>query len=190
MGTYQVQTNLSVQTMKTSIWAIGSTSKGRGALGWEEGFAKVWLLNPRTGPDCKITQSLILLGCWANDSDWSFHSLHGEIGLHLICSPIKMHIWEHFCQKEISTHSPRIRLGQASPHRRHPHATVLCHDCWRLRSRSATVDASSSIAVVRRAVGHNLSCLASRCLARTFRLPPPRPLNFNHLTILALFLLQ
>ena len=58
------------------------------------------------------------------------------------------------------------------------------------RVRSATVDASSSIAVVRRAVGHNLSCLASRCLAHTLRLPPPRPLNFNHLTILAMFPLQ
>ena len=47
------------------------------------GFAKVWLSNPRVGPDCKITQSLIPLGCWSNDSDWSFHSLHEEVGLHL-----------------------------------------------------------------------------------------------------------
>jgi hypothetical protein len=40
-GTYQVQTNLSVQTMETSIWIIRSTSKGTGAERWEEGFAKV-----------------------------------------------------------------------------------------------------------------------------------------------------
>jgi len=79
-GTYQVQTNHSVQTIETSIWAIRSTSKRRGAERWEGGFAKVWLPNPRTGPDCKITQSHIPLGCWSNDSDWSFHSLHGEVG--------------------------------------------------------------------------------------------------------------
>ena len=53
------------------------------------GFAKVWLPNPMAGPDCKITQSLIPLGCWSNDSDWSFHSLHEEIGLHLIRSLYK-----------------------------------------------------------------------------------------------------
>ena len=38
MGTYQVQTNLTVQTLQTSIWATGSTSK-EGAQGrlffWE-----------------------------------------------------------------------------------------------------------------------------------------------------------
>jgi len=39
METYQMQTNLSVQTMQTSIWVIGSTSKGRGA-GVEEGICK------------------------------------------------------------------------------------------------------------------------------------------------------
>jgi len=43
MGTYQVQTNFFVQTMKTSTWAIISTYKGRGAERWEGGFAKVWL---------------------------------------------------------------------------------------------------------------------------------------------------
>ena len=26
------------------------------------------------------------LGCWSDDPDWSFHSFHGEIGLHLIRS--------------------------------------------------------------------------------------------------------
>ena len=36
MGTYLVQINLSVQTMQTLIWAIGSTSKGRGAWGGSE----------------------------------------------------------------------------------------------------------------------------------------------------------
>ena len=85
MGTYQVQTNLSVQTIKTSIWTIRSSSKGRGAERWEGGFVKVWLPNnPRAGPDYKITQSPIPFGCWFNDSDWSFHSLHREIGLHMI----------------------------------------------------------------------------------------------------------
>ena len=54
--TYQVQTNVSVQTIKTSIWAIRSTFKGRGAERWEEGFAKVWLPCSKAGPDCKITQ--------------------------------------------------------------------------------------------------------------------------------------
>ena len=33
LGIYQVQTNLSVQTVQTSIWATGSTSKGCGGLG-------------------------------------------------------------------------------------------------------------------------------------------------------------
>ena len=33
METYQVQTNLSVQTVQTQIWATGSTSKGHGGLG-------------------------------------------------------------------------------------------------------------------------------------------------------------
>ena len=41
MGTYQVQTNLFVQTMETSIWAIRSTSKGRGVERWEGEFVKV-----------------------------------------------------------------------------------------------------------------------------------------------------
>ena len=41
MGIYQVQTNFFVQIMKTSIWAIRSIFKGRGAERWEGGFAKV-----------------------------------------------------------------------------------------------------------------------------------------------------
>jgi len=73
--------------METLIWAIGSTFKWRGAGGWEGRFAKMWLPNPRVGPDCKITQSPMALGCWSDDPDWSFHSLHEELGLHLICSP-------------------------------------------------------------------------------------------------------
>ena len=86
LGTYQVQTNLSVQTMKTSIWVIRSTSKGRCAERWDGGFAKVCLPNRRGGPDCKIIQSPIPLGCWSNDLDSSFQILHEEVGLHLICS--------------------------------------------------------------------------------------------------------
>ena len=90
LGTYQVQTNLSVQTMKTSIWTIKSTSKERGAERWEGGFAKVWLLNPKTGPDCKIIESPMPLGYWYDDADWSFHSLHGEIGLRIIHSLVTL----------------------------------------------------------------------------------------------------
>ena len=30
------------------------------------------------------------LGCWSDGPDWSFHSLNGEVGLHLICSPSKL----------------------------------------------------------------------------------------------------
>ena len=33
--------HLRMQTMETPIWAIGSTSKGRGARAWKGGFAKV-----------------------------------------------------------------------------------------------------------------------------------------------------
>ena len=51
----------------------------------EEGrFAKMWLANSRAGLNCKITQFHISLGCWSNDSNWSFYSLHEEISLHLI----------------------------------------------------------------------------------------------------------
>jgi len=39
-GTYQVQTNHSVQTIETSIWAIRSTSKRRGAERWEGDLQK------------------------------------------------------------------------------------------------------------------------------------------------------
>ena len=88
LETYQVQTNLSMQTIETSIWVIRSTSKGRGVERWEGGFAKVWLPNPRAGSNYKITQSPIPLEYWSNDSDWSFHSLHGEVDLHLIRCPI------------------------------------------------------------------------------------------------------
>ena len=31
LGIYKVQINISMQTMKTSIWVISSTSKGKGA---------------------------------------------------------------------------------------------------------------------------------------------------------------
>jgi hypothetical protein len=62
-----VQINLSVQTMKT-----------------EGKFVKVWLHNPSADLDYKIIQSLIPLGCWSNDSNWSFYSLHEKVSLHLI----------------------------------------------------------------------------------------------------------
>ena len=59
---------------------INIQRKGRRGVGG--GFAKVWLPNPRAGPDCKMTQSPMPLGCWSDDTDWSFYSLHEEIGLH------------------------------------------------------------------------------------------------------------
>ena len=40
MGTYQVQTNLSVETMQTSIWATGSTYNGRTQGEWEGDLQK------------------------------------------------------------------------------------------------------------------------------------------------------
>ena len=64
----------------------GSTKLRRCSVRWEGGFAKVWLPNPRADPDCKITQFSMPLGCWSDDLDWSFHSLHREIGLYLIRS--------------------------------------------------------------------------------------------------------
>ena len=64
----------------------GSTKLRRCSVRWEGGFAKVWLPNLRAGPYCKITQFSMSLGCWSDDLDWSFHSLHREIGLHLIRS--------------------------------------------------------------------------------------------------------
>ena len=81
-----MQTNLSMQTMQTSIWTIGSTSKGRGAGEWEGEFAKVWLPNPRVGLDCKITQFHVPFGYWSDGPDWSFHSLHEDDSLHMIHS--------------------------------------------------------------------------------------------------------
>jgi len=79
-------TNLSVQTMKTSIWVIGSTSKGYVRLGNFTIWTCPWIgqshfckspLPPLCAPP---------LGCWSDGPDWSFYSLHGVVGLHLICS--------------------------------------------------------------------------------------------------------
>ena len=40
LGAYQVQTNLSMQTMQTSIWATRSTSKGGTQGEWEGDLQK------------------------------------------------------------------------------------------------------------------------------------------------------
>ena len=53
MGTYQVQTN--VQTMQTSIWTIGSTSKGWGAGGGREHLQKCDYPIQERMINCKIT---------------------------------------------------------------------------------------------------------------------------------------
>ena len=82
-----MQTNIFVQIMEISIWAITSTSKGRGAKRWEGDLQKCdYPIQKRA--DCKITQFLIPFGCWSNDSDWNFYCLHGDVGLHLIYSHI------------------------------------------------------------------------------------------------------
>ena len=94
-GTYQVQTNLSVQTMETSIWAIGSIFKGCGGLDNFTIWTRPWIgyshfckshLPPLHPP----------LGCWSTDSDWSFHSLHVDVVLHLICSRLQNARWFKF----------------------------------------------------------------------------------------------
>ena len=81
-----MQTNIFVQTMKTSIWAIRSTSKGRDAERWKGDLQKcdypiqervqiVKLPNP-TYPLAVdlMAQIEISIVC----------SLHGEVGLHMI----------------------------------------------------------------------------------------------------------
>ena len=57
MGTDQVQDNLSVQTMQTSIWTTGSTSKGRrrGRGRWD--LQKCDYPIQGRAVNCKITQS-------------------------------------------------------------------------------------------------------------------------------------
>ena len=79
---------LSVQTMQISIWAIGLTSKAYGGLGsftinrllldWVITLLQIPPLTPCTSP----------IGYWSDGPDWSLHSLHGEVGLHMICSPV------------------------------------------------------------------------------------------------------
>ena len=44
-GTYHVQTNLSVQTMETLIWIIGSTSKGHGGFSNFTIWTYTWIGN-------------------------------------------------------------------------------------------------------------------------------------------------
>ena len=81
-----MQTNFSVQTMKTRIWVIGSTSKGKGAGWWEGDLQKcdypiqervqiVKLPNPTYFLAVDLMAQIeISIVC----------SLHGEVGLHLI----------------------------------------------------------------------------------------------------------
>ena len=79
---------LYVQTMQISIWAIGSIFKGHGRLcnftinrtllDWVITLLQIPPLTPCTSP----------LGYWSDGPDWSLHSLHGEVGLHMICSPV------------------------------------------------------------------------------------------------------
>jgi len=38
----------------------------------------------------KLSNPSMTLGCWSSVPDWSLHGLHGEIGLHLICSHWKI----------------------------------------------------------------------------------------------------
>ena len=130
-GTYQVQTNLSVQIMETSIWAIRLTSKGRGAERWEEEFVKVWLSNPMVNSDCKIIQSPVLLGCWSNDSDWSFYSFYGEVGSFplKIC---KLYISSNWCLSnlEMKYHAMARWEILASPRRNSPgRLNVIVRPC-------------------------------------------------------------
>ena len=42
VGTYQVQTDIFVKTIQTSIWAAGSTSKGRAQGEWEGDLQKYY----------------------------------------------------------------------------------------------------------------------------------------------------
>ena len=86
-GTNQVQTNLSVQTMKTPIWIIGSISKGYEGLDKFTIWIRPWIIGQ--SHFCKSLLPPLYtrpLGCWSDDPDWSFHILYGEVGLHLICS--------------------------------------------------------------------------------------------------------
>ena len=61
-----MQTNLSVQTMQTSIWVIGSTSKGRGT-GVGEGICKSVVIQFKSGrlivklfdPPCPLDVDLV-----------------------------------------------------------------------------------------------------------------------------------
>ena len=82
-GTYQVQTNLSVQTVQTSIWATRSTSRRR--RGGGRGYFQKCDYPIQVRAKISNHPSTSSLGCWSGGSDWSLHDLHGEVGLHLIC---------------------------------------------------------------------------------------------------------
>ena len=68
-GTYQVQTNLSVQTMQTSIWTIGSTSKERDA-GVGGGICKSVITQSKGGRlIVKLPNPPMPLGCGSGGPD-------------------------------------------------------------------------------------------------------------------------
>ena len=89
-ATYLVQTNLSVQTMQTLIWAIGSTSKGRDTGGGRGDLQKcdysiqgrvqiVKLLNPPCPLDVDpMTQIEVFIVCTEKLVCTSRHSLFIE----------------------------------------------------------------------------------------------------------------
>ena len=85
-GTYQVQTDLSVQTMQTLIWTAGSTSKGR-RRGSGRGDLQKCAQSKGGRLIVELNNPLMSLGCWSGGPDWSLHGLHEKVGLHLICSP-------------------------------------------------------------------------------------------------------
>ena len=71
-----------MQTVQTSIWAVGSTSKRHGGLG------KLTINRPPLITLLQIpppTPPVHPLGCWSDGSDWSLHDLHEGVDLHLIC---------------------------------------------------------------------------------------------------------
>ena len=79
------------------------------------------------GPDWKITQSPMPLGCWSDGPDWSFHSLHGEVGLHLIYS--------HRFITSFSTTSQSPSLART----KHSSSPLTCSSCSLLENTSLSV---------------------------------------------------
>ena len=91
--------------MQTSIWAIRSISKGRGAGGERRDLQKCDYPIQERAVNCKITQSPMPLECWPDGPDWN---LHGEVGLHLICSPIDI-IHQQCTFKNLKYPDPRSK---------------------------------------------------------------------------------